>query len=143
MKYNININNIYKNIYANYNINYLKLLGLALCNIKTSLNNKFAYMILTKNMLQQTNTTYQDSHGIINYILKIHNVKIGCVFEELNSITTKVSYRSVENINVSDIAKEFNGGGHINAAGCILKTNIAKAVKLVIDYINTKLLDIL
>lgn len=31
------------------------------------------------------------------------------------------SLRSRENVNVRDIAKKFNGGGHLNAAGIKLK----------------------
>jgi phosphoesterase RecJ-like protein len=139
MKYNININNIYKTIYANKNINYLKLLGLALSNIKLVMNNKLAYIVLKQSMFENTNTTHQDSHGIIDYTLKIHNVRIGCVFEEITSLATKISYRSVGNINILDIAKKFNGGGHIHAAGCIIKTNLTDSIKLVLDYIKNKL----
>jgi phosphoesterase RecJ-like protein len=139
MQYNINVNHIYKFIYENNKINYLKLLSLALGNIKTVINNKVSYIIITQSMLNKTNTTHQDCHGIISYTLKLHNVKIGCLFEEIDSVTTKVSYRSVLNINVLDFAKKFNGGGHIHAAGCILKMNIKQAVKVVLNCIKNKL----
>lgn len=58
-----------------------------------------------------------DTEGIVNYILKINNIKIAAFFTQQPTIV-KLSLRSVENYNVADLAKKyFNGGGHKNAAG--------------------------
>lgn len=41
----------------------------------------------------------------------------------------RISLRSKENIDVSKIAKIFNGGGHINAAGCTIYDKDLEEVK--------------
>ena len=54
---------------------------------------------------------------IVNYILKINNIKIAAFFTQQPTIV-KLSLRSVEDINVAELAQAyFNGGGHKNAAG--------------------------
>lgn len=58
-----------------------------------------------------------DTEGIVNYILKINNIKIAAFFTQQPTIV-KLSLRSVENYNVAELARTyFNGGGHKNAAG--------------------------
>jgi len=43
---------------------------------------------------------------------------VACVFEELEPELTRISLRSKsEQVNVSEIAKQFGGGGHPAAAG--------------------------
>ena len=36
----------------------------------------------------------------------------------------KVSLRSANDVNVSEICKTFGGGGHAKAAGCLIKGDI-------------------
>jgi len=48
--------------------------------------------------------------------MNIKGVKIGVVLVELRD-NIKVSFRSKGDIDMSRLAKEFNGGGHKNAAG--------------------------
>ncbi len=58
-----------------------------------------------------------DTEGIVNYILKINNIKIAAFFTQQPTIV-KLSLRSVEDYNVADLARKYyNGGGHKNAAG--------------------------
>ncbi|MDR0890755.1 MAG: bifunctional oligoribonuclease/PAP phosphatase NrnA [Endomicrobium sp.] len=139
MKYNLDVNKIYKEIYANNTIEQLKLLGLALYNMKIAINHTLAYISITKKMLYLTKTNHNDIKGIVNYTLRTNNIKIGCLFEEIDSLTTKISFRSVNSVNVLKIAKQFNGGGHINASGCIIKNNLNISINLVISYIKDEL----
>ena len=43
--------------------------------------------------------------------------------------TFKVSLRSNDNVNVSDIAEAFDGGGHDRAAGCTMDCSLEEAIK--------------
>ena len=53
--------------------------------------------------------------------------------------TTKLSFRSIENFNLLNIVKLFNGGGHKNAAGCTINTDINTATKKIIQAFKGKL----
>ncbi|MDR3275179.1 MAG: bifunctional oligoribonuclease/PAP phosphatase NrnA [Endomicrobium sp.] len=136
MRYGINVNEIYKKVYERGSINSLKLHGMALCNIKTIINNKVSYIALTKDMFKKSGAKDDDSDGIINYTLKIKGVKIGCLFKEIDSNTTKVSCRSVKNFDVLKVVRVFGGGGHKNAAGGIINSGITGSIKIVSDILK-------
>ncbi len=58
-----------------------------------------------------------DTEGIVNYLLKIKEVKLAAFITEQPTIV-KLSLRSKGDFSVQDIArKHFKGGGHKNAAG--------------------------
>lgn len=72
---------------------------------------------LTKSDFVKFNIERGDTEGVVNYILKINNIKIAAFFTQQPTIV-KLSLRSVEDYNVANLAQiYFNGGGHKNAAG--------------------------
>ena len=50
--------------------------------------------------------------------------------------TYKVSLRSNDNVNVSDVAEIFGGGGHERAAGCTFSCSLEDAIKKLIKEVN-------
>ncbi|MDR0985064.1 MAG: bifunctional oligoribonuclease/PAP phosphatase NrnA [Endomicrobium sp.] len=139
MKYNININNIYKKIFEDFTINTLKFHSIAILNMKIMLNNKISYTVITRNMLVQNKVKREAIKGIVNYAFKIPSIMISCLFEEISNKLTKVSCRSALGFNVLEIMNKFNGGGHKNAAGCIIKQEINVAIKMVILELKNKI----
>lgn len=107
---------VYNKVYNQFKYGRLKLLGESLSNIQLDDTKQIAYIIVTQEMLQKTNTNEDDVDGFVSYCLSIENVKIGILFYELND-GIKISFRSKGNIPVNKLAKEFGGGGHINASG--------------------------
>ncbi|WP_236971600.1 DHH family phosphoesterase [Membranihabitans marinus] len=74
-------------------------------------------IFLTKSDFEKFNIQRGDAEGIVNYILKINNIDIAVLFTQQPTIT-KISFRSLGDYNVEEIAKNyFNGGGHKNASG--------------------------
>ncbi len=58
-----------------------------------------------------------DTEGIVNYLLKVKNVRLAAFITEQPTIV-KLSLRSKGDFSVQEIArKHFKGGGHKNAAG--------------------------
>jgi phosphoesterase RecJ-like protein len=138
MKYGIDINEIYRKIYESDSINILKLKGLALCGIKTILNNRVSYIVLTKDMFKKSGAGDNCTSGIINYTLKIKDIDVGCVFKEIDKKITKISCRSVKTFNVLDVVSKFGGGGHKNAAGCIINEGIKTSIKVITGVLKNK-----
>src|SRR5690606_35047048 len=78
---------------------------------------KTGIIYLTKGDFTRFEIDRGDTEGIVNYILKVNNIKIAAFFTQQPTIV-KVSFRSVESYNVAELARQhFNGGGHKNAAG--------------------------
>ena len=59
-----------------------------------------------------------DDADLINMVSAIDGNKVGMIFVEQNDHHVKISWRALEpGIDVSKVAKHFNGGGHAAAAG--------------------------
>jgi len=59
-----------------------------------------------------------DDADLINIISAIDGAKVGMIFVEQSDNHVKISWRAIaDGIDVSKVAKHFNGGGHAAAAG--------------------------
>ena len=77
--------------------------------------------MLFRSDLSRTGAETNDTEGLIDHIRAIEPVVVACVFEEVEPELTRISLRSKsKDVNVSDIAGLFGGGGHPAAAGARL-----------------------
>jgi phosphoesterase RecJ-like protein len=123
---------IYEQVYECTSAKRLRLLGMTLANLQTKYNGKVAYITLTREMFEATGTTEEDTDAFVPYTLTIDGVQIGLMFSEMNNIV-KVNFRSKGEIAVNELAKEFGGNGHKNAAGArISNVRLDEIVSLVL-----------
>ncbi|MGA9365262.1 MAG: bifunctional oligoribonuclease/PAP phosphatase NrnA [Bacteroidota bacterium] len=107
---------IFQEVYERTNLNTVQLLGQALSNLKTAHDGRVAYMVITRQMFKETGTKEYQTESFIDHTMRISGVQIGLLFNELNG-GVKISFRSKGDIPVNELAKEFGGNGHLNAAG--------------------------
>ncbi len=107
---------IYEQVYECTSAKRMRLLGMALANLQTLYDGKLAYIVLTREMFETSGTTEEDTDAFVPYTLTIDGVQIGLMFSEMDDIV-KVSFRSKGDIAINELAKEFGGNGHKNAAG--------------------------
>ena len=120
-------------IYGRYSLGKIKLLKIALESIEIANNGKMAMMILTKDMLDETGTSLEDTNGLVNYANNIEDVKVAVLIHKLsngNEVPEKpdnyrVSLRSDGTVDVAAIAGSFGGGGHNKAAGFSIKSTLS------------------
>ena len=125
-------NKVICEVYGNNPYNYYKLLGEAL-NTLDIIDTKIAVITLTQDMLTRNNISFKDTDGITPYCRDIENVEVGILVKEKSSNEIKISLRSKNYVDVSHIAKVFNGGGHIRAAGLtVFNETIENATKMVV-----------
>lgn len=97
---------------------HLRLLGHCL-NRRMEILEEFntGIISLTKEDYERFDIQRGDTEGIVNYLLKIKNIKLAAFITEQPTIV-KLSLRSKGDFSVQEIAKKyFKGGGHKNAAG--------------------------
>ena len=99
--------------------NRLQLLGRALQNMKVFPEFKTSYITLSQKELDEFHYQKGDTEGIVNYGLTIKGIHFAAIFiEHKEENIIKISFRSQGDFDVNQFAREnFNGGGHINAAG--------------------------
>lgn len=112
------VNLVAREIYDNNSVGRLRLLGHAISECLTFLPDlKTAYIVLTQDDFKNFESKTGDTEGLVNMALSIEGVKIAALFTDKGD-GIKMSFRSVGDISVNELARKyFNGGGHKNAAG--------------------------
>lgn len=140
LSFEINKEQIHKNVFDNYSENRLKLLGYALSKKMIILPEyNTGYIWLTIDEQKQYDFKIGDSEGFVNYPLSIKGINFSALFMEREN-HIKISFRSRGNIAVNEImSNHFSGGGHKNAAGgeeykLNIKNTIEKFVSILPQY---------
>jgi phosphoesterase RecJ-like protein len=107
---------IYHNVYDQWSPGRIKLLGETLAGLKTEIGGLLAHAAVTQDIMQRTGTTEADTDNFTTYPMSVAGVVAGILFVELKE-AIKISFRSIGEIPINELAKEFGGNGHRNAAG--------------------------
>jgi len=114
------ISKIAMQIYETKTMSSIKVLGAAMYRLESSESGYVAWTVLPKQLMDSLGAKSEDLTGLVDYIRSIKGVEVAVLFrEECDGI--KVNFRSKFNVNVSQIAKNLGGGGHIRASGAELK----------------------
>jgi phosphoesterase RecJ-like protein len=110
-------------IFYNYPYAKVSLVGEVLSTLQRDESGRIAWIRMTKDALERSGASEDDSDGIINYPLTIGDVEAVAFFRELPNDTFRISLRSKNRVNVARVAEHFGGGGHSNAAGFTVKAD--------------------
>ncbi|MFT4660846.1 MAG: phosphoesterase RecJ-like protein [Patiriisocius sp.] len=115
----------------------LKLRGYALSEKLRYLDEYNAgYIFLSKDDLETYNYNSGDTEGLVNEILGIKGVKMAVLFSEKEG-EVRISFRSVGDFDVNEIAsKYFGGGGHKNAAGARSQVSLEETEKIILTIMD-------
>ncbi len=118
MKTGLNVNYVHRAIFDNNSIGRTRLLGYVLSEKLTVLPQyRTVYMVLSLEELKRFNSEIGDTDGIVNYGLSLDNIVMSVLMIERRD-EIKLSFRSVDDFSVRELAnKYFSGGGHKNASG--------------------------
>ena len=131
----INKDKIYRNVYNNYSVNRLRLMGYVMYQkLVVDEQRHAAFFTLTRSDLRRFHFIKGDAEGLVNLPLQIKGLKLSISLREDTEKPNLVwvSLRSVDNFPCNKVAEEFfNGGGHLNASGGRLNCSIDEAVERV------------
>lgn len=104
-------------LYDNSSRERLKLMEMVLSTIALYDAGQIAMMHVSEEMLAKSGATLQDVEGFIDLPRSLRSVKVAVLVKEANNGTIAVSLRAKGGCDVAQVAKQFDGGGHRNAAG--------------------------
>ena len=99
---------------------------------------RIAICKIYKNDMTKFGAKDEYTEGVAESMRSIKTVEISCVLKEVGQTATKVSLRSKEK-DIIEIAKAFNGGGHVRACGCTIRKPINQAYELLVAEIEKHL----
>ena len=127
---------VYDRIYNSLSPEGLKLLGLSLASINILENGLISWLFISREMLEETGSKLFDTDIIIRYLLSLPTVRVAVLLVEMQDGRAKVSFRSRGKIPVNQLAKQYGGGGHMNAAGCLLQMSAEKAQRVIFEDVR-------
>lgn len=128
MRAGLDISTYSRALHLNKDLNFYKLLSRALASLTFYCEGKLTSMQLYERDFIETETSHDMTEGLVNYALNIAGVQMCFLATQLDNGQVKFSLRALYPHNVSEIAVEFGGGGHLLAAGCTLTMSFDEAV---------------
>lgn len=135
----VNVSEIYKKSFQMRTRSSFELSRIAMDRLEFLEDGKIAFTYITKQDELEVNAEPGDHEGIVEKGRDVEGVEVSVFLRQREDKTFKISLRSNDYVNVSDIAILFGGGGHIRAAGCKLsgtpeqiKNILASAIRKVL-----------
>ncbi len=119
-----NVNELCENLCRSQTRSEFDLLRHVYANTKVVADGRVAYSTLTHAEITGAGCTAQDIDDQVSIPRSLRGVKLSFLLSEGNKGKTRINFRGEGNVDVLDLAKQFNGGGHNQAAGAVVDGTI-------------------
>lgn len=127
LEHGADIVKICEEVYMKQPMEAVRLTGIALSQMRLSMDDRIAWTVLTEDAFADTGATEVHTEGLTNELLAIDSVQIAAVIRQPIGGVIRASIRSREQYDISVVARLFGGGGHRNASGCTFTGTIESA----------------
>ena len=100
---------------------------------------KIAFTYITAQDEKEVNAIQGDHEGIVDIGKSIENVEVSIFLHEVENKGFKVSLRSIEYVDVANIAIMFGGGGHKKAAGAYINGTVEQIKNKIVQEVKKQL----
>lgn len=115
-----NADEIHRFLFSTHTPGKIAFLAKVLGEIEYYGEGKIAILKLTKEDLEKNDLDMDDSRDVIDMIMNIHSVEVAALFRQDETHGYKLSLRSKSALQILDVAEQFQGGGHLKAAGAFI-----------------------
>ena len=112
-------------IYERRTAGALRLLGLALASVKVGMGGRLAWITVPLSMFEAAGASEDEADAIAEKLRELGGVEAFFVARESRDGAVRVSLRSKGRVDVNQIARTCDGGGHVQAAGCTIARPLA------------------
>lgn len=131
----LDLNSFQAKIQRQSRLEKLHLHGRAMQNVTLRARGKIGIIRVTQEMLEQTGASQEDCDGLVDYVRTLRGVVVAVSLREVSD-GIKFSLRTWGEVNVQAIAADLGGGGHPNAAGGLLYSDLVEAEERILETIT-------
>ena len=125
---------LYDIVYSQTSLKKLKLISRFIEGFEFYNEGRFCLASVKRKDFEELGLTEEDMEGLSGFTMDVEKVRAAVVITELKT-GLKFSFRSKGNIPMNLFAKEFGGGGHVNASG-------ARDYELTLEQAKEKILSL-
>lgn len=137
LSYGVDTRKIAINLYERRSLYELQLLGYVLQNAQVT--NGIIWSAIPKSVFHKTNTSVTDTERLVEELRSVEGIEVAVLFKELENGKIKVSFRSKGRATVNGVARAFGGGGHEQAAGCVIAGDLSEVQERVLSELQRHL----
>ena len=127
----VRLDDIANHVFGNKSFGSVKQLGLAIDSMQLHLADRVAVLHLNREDMQAG-----DPDEVVNYGLMVKGVEVAVLLKEQEPQRYRVSLRSRDTVDVSEVAELFGGGGHSRASGLRLEGEASEITKKILAEIG-------
>lgn len=131
----VNVSDIYKRVMNTMTKANFELRKRAIERMEFFKEGKIAFTYVTKEDIEEANAETGDFEGIVEEGRNIEGIEVSIFLRETQK-GFKVSLRSNDYVNVSDVCLLFGGGGHIHAAGCTIAQSLEQVKEKIVNEVK-------
>lgn len=135
LKKGVNVSDIYKRVLQTTTKPCFELTRVALNRLEFFEEGKVAFTYITQADMQSVDAKTGDHEGIVEIGRNVEDVEVSVFAREIED-GWRLSLRSNQYINVSDVCIMFGGGGHPRAAGATITGNIEEVKDKILTQIK-------
>lgn len=117
----------------------LQIMGRCLLESVRIMNGRCIFSVVRKSVMDFYDAKPSDLDGVIDEMRTTEGIEVAILLDERELGEYKVSMRSNEIVDVSQIARYFGGGGHVRAAGCAIKGSAFDVINNLTGHIEKQL----
>lgn len=134
----VDVSYITRVLYRTQERSAVNLTRIAYQKLRFELDGQVGVIELTQTDMEEAGADPSQTGGLVNKALEVEGVRMAILATQREE-GVKLSLRAVEPDTVNDIAKQFGGGGHAQAAGVTMHMPMQDAVSAVLDAMRAKL----
>lgn len=135
LKKGVNVSDIYKRVMNTKSRASFELRKRAMDRMEFLENGRIAITYITKQDEEELNAESGDHEGIVEEGRAIEGVEVSIFIRETKN-GYRVSLRSNNYVNVSDVCIMFGGGGHVHAAGCTIAQSLEQVKEKITNQVK-------
>lgn len=134
----VNVSEIYKRVLETQTKANFELMKRTIDRMEFLENGKVTFTYITNKDLEEVNAEIGDHEGLVEIGRDIEGVEVSVFIrqKENDKDTYKISMRSNDYVNVSDVCLMFGGGGHEKAAGAVIQGDIEQVKQKIINELK-------
>lgn len=104
------------------------------------LGGRLVIAAVTQELMNELGVSWDEFEGLAPLTIQLEDTEVGILMKEREPGVFRCSFRSAEDVNVSDICRLLGGGGHSKAAGCTVEGGLDDAKKQLIAAVEQVML---
>lgn len=135
--FDIDFDSIHRTFFVEKSRARIKIEAILIAGMNFYLDGQVAVMRLNENDIKEAGATEDDLDNISSLARSIEGVELGILVRQMGDVC-KISMRSSDKFNASEICSLFGGGGHVRAAGATIEGSPTEVEKKIVSALEKK-----